>query len=669
MKKKILEFLAQSRLVQLFIERPTPSWMVYLTDLLLIGLSCGLTLAFGLHKDIGDSFIETPLARAFLEFAVYAVLALLLRTSRYIIRLSVFEDTYRLVVLIVSATLILLFISLVTYFFTGIAYFNVWNIVTIGLTAFALMLLTRLAIKKFYLVVKGAVSDRKRVIVLGPAINSFFLASALKSEFDGRFDPVALLSLAPRNAENSVNGIPVIAFNPDTITDVFERYKCDTLLFLSTQLDLMRSGTADIFLKNGIHLLMLNQIEEFDVNSKSMPALSTHVHNIQVEDLLGRDPIKTDDPDILNHIRGQVVMITGAAGSIGSEIVRQIAKMQAKEIVLLDQAETPMHEMQLEMEQNFPDMKIHLFIGDVANRARMERAFQKYHPRYVFHAAAYKHVPMMERNPIEAVMTNIFGTKNVADLSVEYGVEKFVMVSTDKAVNPTNVMGASKRIAEIYVQSLYFYNRNKTDGPTTQFITTRFGNVLGSNGSVIPIFRRQIEQGGPITVTHRNIIRYFMTIPEACSLVLEAGCMGHGGEIFIFDMGQPVKIWDLAERMISLSGLRPGEDIKIIETGLRPGEKLYEELLNEKENTLATHHKKIMIARVRIYDYNDVIEHLERLRKAVDGVTSHNIIVEMKHMVPEFKSNNSQWQEIDTEIANDTDADMHEINTTTVPPR
>jgi len=669
MKKRILETLAESRLVQLFLEKPTPSWMVYVADLVLIALSCGLTLAFGLHKDEGDTFIYSPMARAILEFSVYALLALVLKTSRYIIRLSVFEDTYRLVVLIVSASLVLSLISLISYFFTGIAYFNIWNIVTIGLTAFALMLLMRLAVKEFYLVVKGIVRNRKRVIVLGSAINSFVLAAALKSEFDGRFDPVALLSLAPRDADNSVNGLPVIAFDPDKIPEIFERYKCDTLLFLSTQMELMRSGTADVFLKNGIHLLMLNQIEEFDINSKSMPALSTHVQNIRIEDLLGRDPIKTDDPNIRAQIRGQVVMITGAAGSIGSEIVRQIANMQAGEIVLLDQAETPMHEMQLEMEQNFPNTRIHLFIGDVANRSRVERAFQKYHPRYVFHAAAYKHVPMMERNPIEAVMTNIFGTKNVADLSVEYGVEKFVMVSTDKAVNPTNVMGASKRIAEIYVQSLYYYNRNKTDGPTTQFITTRFGNVLGSNGSVIPIFRRQIEQGGPITVTHCNIIRYFMTIPEACSLVLEAGCMGHGGEIFIFDMGQPVKIWDLAERMISLSGLRPGEDIKIVETGLRPGEKLYEELLNEKENTLATHHKKIMIARVRIYDYNDVVEHLARLQKAVDGVTSHNILVEMKHMVPEFKSNNSQWQDIDAEIVNDTDADMHEIDITAAIPK
>lgn len=344
-------------------------------------------------------------------------------------------------------------------------------------------------------------------------------------------------------------------------------------------------------------------------------------------------------------------MITGAAGSIGSEIVRQVAAMDAREIVLLDQAETPMHDMQLELEGSFPNIKIHLFIGDVANRERIERAFVKYKPRYVFHAAAYKHVPMMERNPQEAVLTNIFGTKNVADLSVKYGVEKFVMISTDKAVNPTNVMGASKRIAEIYVQSLFYHLRNTSDTQSTRFITTRFGNVLGSNGSVIPLFRRQIEQGGPVTITHRDIIRYFMTIPEACSLVLEAGIMGKGGEIFVFDMGQPVKIWDLAERMISLSGLRVGEDIEIVETGLRPGEKLYEELLNEKEHTIATHHKKIMIARVRTYSFHDVCEHLDRLEKSLYRGPSHDIVAEMKHMVPEFKSNNSIYQEIDSELS------------------
>lgn len=306
--------------------------------------------------------------------------------------------------------------------------------------------------------------------------------------------------------------------------------------------------------------------------------------------MLGRKQIDNDNPYIEQQITDQTILITGAAGSIGSEIVRQVAQLNAKEIILVDQAETPMHEIQIELEENYPTVKTHLFIGDITNRSRMEEVFKKYHPRFVYHAAAYKHVPMMEHNPSEAILTNVFGTKNIADLSIAYDVEKFVMISTDKAVNPTNIMGASKRIAEIYVQSLFLHNKRR-DKKSTQFITTRFGNVLGSNGSVIPRFRKQIEEGGPVTVTHREIIRYFMTIPEACSLVLEAGCMGNGGEIYIFDMGKPVKIYDLACRMITLAGLKPNEDIKIIETGLRPGEKLYEELLNNKEQTIATHHK------------------------------------------------------------------------------
>ncbi|MDE6611833.1 MAG: polysaccharide biosynthesis protein, partial [Muribaculaceae bacterium] len=637
--------------------------MVYLADMVIVAFCCIITLTFGIRNDNGSEWIYSPAARAIFEFAVYGLLSFVLGTSRYIIRLSVIEDTYKLVLLVGSASLVLSLGSLLTYFTLGFSYFNFWNIFVIGVMSFTLMLLMRLAIKYIYIQLSGVAKHRTRVIVLGSAINSFFLASALKNEFEGGFNPVALLSLAPRNIDATVNGIPVVPFNADTVAEVFELYRCDTLLFLSTQLELMRSGTADVFLKNGIKLLMLNQVEEFDVNSKSMPALSSHVHDIRIEDLLGREPIRTENPMIRSVIKGQVVMITGAAGSIGSEIVRQVAAMEAGEIVLLDQAETPMHDMQLELEASFPHIKIHLFIGDVSNYGRMEHAFQKYHPRYVFHAAAYKHVPMMERNPSEAVLTNVFGTKNIADLSVKFGVEKFVMVSTDKAVNPTNVMGASKRIAEIYVQSLFYHLREQADRPSTRFITTRFGNVLGSNGSVIPLFRRQIEQGGPITITHRDIIRYFMTIPEACSLVLEAGCMGKGGEIFVFDMGQPVKIWDLAVRMISLSGLRPGEDIEIIETGLRPGEKLYEELLNEKEHTIATHHKKIMIARVRAYLYKDVLEHLERLHQCVLAGAGHDIVAEMKHIVPEFKSNNSVWQQVDLEIKEEhsEDCDMHEI--------
>ncbi len=664
MKKTLLKALANSRIVSNFVEKPSPKWMVYLADLVLIAFSCALTLAFGNHNDFGTGVLGTQAARAIFEFITYAALAYVLGTSRYIIRLSVIEDTYKLVLLALSATCVLGLVSLITYFTAGEFYFGFWNIFVIAVMSFTLMLLMRLSIKYLYMCVAGVAQKKRRVIVLGSAINSFFLASALKSEFEGRFDPVALLSLAPRNIDSTVNGIPVVPFDPDNVTETFEFFKCDTLLFLSTQLELMRSGTADIFLRNNIRLLMLNQVEEFDMNSKQMPNLSTHVQDIRIEDLLGREPIRTENPAIRSVIRNQTVMITGAAGSIGSEIVRQVASLGAADIVLLDQAETPMHDMQLEMEEKFPNIKIHLFIGDVTNRDRMEHAFQKYHPRYVFHAAAYKHVPMMERNPPEAVLTNVFGTKNMADLSVKYGVEKFVMVSTDKAVNPTNVMGASKRIAEIYVQSLFYHMRSQSDRIGTRFITTRFGNVLGSNGSVIPLFRRQIEQGGPVTITHRDIIRYFMTIPEACSLVLEAGVMGNGGEIFVFDMGQPVKIWDLAVRMISLSGLRVNEDIEIIETGLRPGEKLYEELLNEKEHTIATHHKKIMIARVRTYDFNDVAEHLERLHKAVMAGASHDIVAEMKHIVPEFKSNNSVWQKVDSEIKeshNEAD-DMHEID-------
>ena len=665
MKKKLINALAHSSLMRAFVAKPTPKWMVTLADFILIAFSCGLTLAFGYHYTYGDSFLYSPLARAIFEFITYAVLSVCLGTSRYIIRLSVIEDTYKLVLLVISASLLLSAVSLVSYVVAGFLYFSIWNIFIVGVMSFTLMLLMRLAIKYMYIQISGVDTSKKRVIVLGSAINSFFLASALKSEFEGRFDPVALLSLASQNINSTVNGIPIVPFDPETVGEVFAFYKCDTLLFLSTQLELMRSGTADVFLRNHIRLLMLNQVEEFDLNSKTMPALSTHIHDIHIEDLLGRETIHTDNPKIRSVIKNQVVMITGAAGSIGSEIVRQVAAMDAKEIVLLDQAETPMHDMQLELESAFPNMRIHLFIGDVSNRERIERAFVKYHPRYVFHAAAYKHVPMMERNPSEAVLTNIFGTKNVADLSVKYGVEKFVMISTDKAVNPTNVMGASKRIAEIYVQSLFYHLRNTSDEPSTRFITTRFGNVLGSNGSVIPLFRRQIEQGGPVTITHRDIIRYFMTIPEACSLVLEAGIMGNGGEIFVFDMGQPVKIWDLAERMISLSGLQVGKDIEIIETGLRPGEKLYEELLNEKEHTIATHHKKIMIARVRTYSFDDVTEHLKRLKKCLHRGLSHDIVAEMKHMVPEFKSNNSIYQEIDSELsAEDGSENMTEIQVT-----
>lgn len=633
---------------------PSPSWMVLTVDLIIIAFSCWLTYTFN-PVIPGTSLFEwlsTPLAHGVFVFAVYAFMTQLVNAHKYIVRLSVIEDMYRILLLTLSSSLSLAAVALITRIFTGIPYFSVWNVFIIGVFSFTLMMIVRLVIKYIYRTLSAIDRKRKRVIMLGSAVNSFFFASALKNEAEGRFDPVALLSMSSRQFAGTVSGIPVIRFEKDKIGEVFKEYDCDTLLFLSTQLEHMRQGAADYFLKHHIRLLMLNQVEEFDFdgNTGAGPNLSVHVRDIAIEDLLGREPIRTDTTEIGRIINKQVVMITGAAGSIGSEIVAQVAALGAGEIVLVDQAETPMHDMQLRMEAEYPDVKIHLFVADVVNKVRMEQAFSRYHPRYVYHAAAYKHVPMMERNPSEAVLTNVFGTKNVADLSMKYGVEKFVMISTDKAVNPTNVMGASKRIAEIYVQSLFYHLRGRHDRHSTKFITTRFGNVLGSNGSVIPLFKRQIEQGGPVTVTHRDIIRYFMTIPEACSLVLQAGCMGEGGEIFIFDMGQPVKIYDLAIRMISLSGLRPGEDIKIVETGLRPGEKLYEELLNDKERTMATHHNKIMIAKVRIYDYIGVLQHIERLHQLTDAGDYHDIIAEMKMIVPEFKSKNSQWVAIDKEI-------------------
>lgn len=629
---------------------PSPWWMVLAADLVIVALSCLATFTFNPgSQDITFGQWGSASVQSIIVLAVYAVMMIFTRTFRYIVRLSVVEDMYRVVALTVSSSVVLTIISLGSGLIFGMPYFNLWNIFVIGLLSFTLMMFTRLGIKYIYRQFTATGLSRRRVIVLGSSVDSFAFASALLNEAGGAYKPVALLSLSSDNLPATINGLPLFPYSPDTVKQIFDEYKCSTLMFPSAQLKFMRSGVADIFLKYNIRLLVFSQINEFD--GKSGKSVSSSVRDIHIEDLLGRDVIQADTTEVEQVIHGQVVMITGAAGSIGSEIVNQVSALKASEIVLVDQAETPMHELQLAMEANHPDIKIHLFIGDVANEGRMEQAFKRYRPRYVFHAAAYKHVPMMERNPSEAILTNVFGTKNLADLSVKYNVEKFVMISTDKAVNPTNVMGASKRIAEIYVQSYFYHLRHQSDNGSTRFITTRFGNVLGSNGSVIPLFRHQIEQGGPITLTHRDIIRYFMTIPEACSLVLQAGTMGQGGEIFIFDMGQPVKIYDLATRMISLSGLRPGEDIEIIETGLRPGEKLYEELLNDKELTMATRNNKIMIAKVRVYDYDEVLTHLETLRELTVKGEYHDIVAEMKRMVPEYKSQNSVWANIDKEIS------------------
>lgn len=633
-------------------EAPTPRWMVLGVDMLFVALACLITYWLSPTAALnGDNWLYSAPAQGLGVWIVYALCMPLAHAYRYIVRVSVLEDIYRVVELVIMASAALLIISFTCLATAGVAYFGVWNIIVVALLVFTMMLGSRLAIKYIYRAIHSTTNKVTRVIALGSNTASFGFVSSLNSDPNSGFKVVACLSLSPSEVTKTINEVPVFAYDPETVARIFEHYDSDTLIFSSSQLKFMRSsGTADTFLEHHIHLKLYSQVTEYDQKTGQETTRAGSVRNINIEDLLGRDVIKPDTSEVEMQLRGQVVMITGAAGSIGSEIVHQVASMGAREIVLIDQAETPMHELQLKMEADHPETKIHLYIADVANRKRLEQAFMRYRPRYVFHAAAYKHVPMMERNPSEAILTNVLGTKNLADLAEEYNVDKFVMISTDKAVNPTNIMGASKRIAEIYVQSLFFHQRRNSDRKGTRFVTTRFGNVLGSNGSVIPLFRKQIEQGGPVTVTHREIIRYFMTIPEACSLVLQAGTMGNGGEIFVFDMGQPVKIFDLATRMISLSGLRPGEDIEIIETGLRPGEKLYEELLNDKEMTMATRHNKIMVAKVRIYDYDEVSKHIEQLRKFTESGNYHDIVAEMKRLVPEFKSKNSPWESVDNEI-------------------
>ena len=591
---------------------------------------------------------------AAIVIGVYFVVSYISKSYTCVIRLSVIEDLYRIFIAVIIASVILCVINALWLVFAHAELIKFWNILVIGALSFSMMMIERLCIKYLYMRMNNATEGRKRVLVLGTTFNSVFLANALKGEIGGKYLPVGLLSIKSNNTNSEINGLKIYHFDPKSTSDEFAKNSIVGLIYDAKSNNLMSSGFADYFIKNDIALLAMNKVAEFeqeDPKGQSEKGISTYIKEVQIEDLLGRDPIVLNNPLVSKHINGSCVLITGACGSIGSEIVRQVASYHASKIILFDQAETPMHDILLEMKKDYPDADIELFMGDVRNRERVEEAFEKFHPSYVFHAAAYKHVPMMEINPTEAILANVMGTRNVADLALKYGVYKFVMISTDKAVNPTNVMGCTKRLAEIYCQSLFHDAQQK--GKKTQFITTRFGNVLGSNGSVIPLFRKQIAAGGPVTVTHKEIIRYFMTIPEACSLVLEAGCMGNGGEIYIFDMGEPVKIYDMARRMISLAGLKPDVDIKIEEIGLRPGEKLYEELLNDKEKTTATVNKKIMVAKVKMYDYKDVCTHIDKIITFASKGDVHEMVYAMKEFVPEYKSMHSKFEAIDKEIENE----------------
>ena len=659
--ERLIDKLLDLRLFRSFKVRTTPRWIILLLDMLIVLFCFVATVVADMYSMHTVTAPATIIINAFIVLAVYFLVTYISKSYTCVIRLSVIEDLYRIFMAIAVSTLLLIGINILKLAFTGVPFMKFWNILIIGALSFSLMMIERLCIKYLYMRMNSDTKDRKRVLVLGTSFSSVLLANALKGEIGGKFLPVGLLSIKSGPDNSEINGFKVYRFDPLKMNEIFAEQSIDALLFDSKSYNLMSSGFADYFIKNDIKLLAMNKVAEFEQDRGNRPGgISTLIKEVQIEDLLGRDPIVLNNPLVNQHISGTCVLITGACGSIGSEIVRQVASYRASKIVLFDQAETPMHDIALEMRNDYPDADIELFMGDVRNRERVEEAFEKFRPQYVFHAAAYKHVPMMEINPTEAILANVMGTRNVADLALKYDVYKFVMISTDKAVNPTNVMGCTKRLAEIYCQSLFFDAQRR--GKKTKFITTRFGNVLGSNGSVIPLFRRQIAAGGPVTVTHKDIIRYFMTIPEACSLVLEAGCMGHGGEIYIFDMGEPVKIYDMARRMISLAGLKPDIDIKIVEIGLRPGEKLYEELLNDKEKTTATVNRKIMIAKVRTYDYQDVCNNIDKIISLASKGDVHGMIYAMKEFVPEYKSQHSRFEAIDKEIEGETRSENPDIN-------
>ncbi len=519
-------------------------------------------------------------------------------------------------------------------------------IIFFALFSFLILTVYRTIIKIFFLYTKKVNGSRKKTLIYGAGDLGIAVKRTLDHDVRSKNAIVGFLDDNDQKINKVIDGTKI--YSSQKFSHLINTLNIEEVIIASHNIPSDRKNEiTDVALEKNVNILTLPPVKKI-MNGDLNP---NQIQKIKIEDLLEREPIKINDDHILSQTKGKRILVTGAAGSIGSEIATQLGRYEPQMIILCDQAESPLHNLQLDLQDEFPNQVYHTYIADVRSTKRMQLLFDTFKPHYVYHAAAYKHVPMMENHPLEAVQTNVMGTKNLADLAVEFQVEKFVFVSTDKAVNPTNIMGATKRIAEIYVQSLNNHLENTLGASVhTKFITTRFGNVLGSNGSVIPRFRDQIQKGGPVTVTHPEITRYFMTIPEACRLVLEAGTMGQGGEIFVFDMGKSVKIVELAKKMIRLSGFKPNEDIEIKFTGLRPGEKLYEELLNDLENTLPTHHEKIMIAKVRENNYDRVCMKIGELQQRLATQNKNEVVYQMKIIVPEFKSKNSIYEQLDKEI-------------------
>lgn len=628
-----------------------PRWGVLFLDLLIILIAFVISYLIGSRLLTYDLSARLPIwIQGLCVMATQTIFFWVFHTYSGILRYSTFIDILKVSCAVGTAGGLLLIINIIfKYAITTINPPLLTSVLVIYIfVATTLLFSWRVSIKTIFEYLSHSTRGTDKVLIYGTKSAGLSIAKMLTSNLDSKYRPVGFIADKKDTINHDLQGLKVYPIN-EKLIEWMRRNRVKKVIISPLKMkEINPLKDLKIFINNNIQILTTPYFTDFSTkNSNNIAKVVGNIESIRVEDLLERPVIEIDTNNVESILKNTVVMVTGAAGSIGSEIVRQVISFKPQTIVLFEMSESPLHDLTVDLRQEFPDQQFVPVIGDVRNIDMVEEIFEEYHPQIVFHAAAYKHVPLMEDFPPQAILANVLGTKNVADMAIKYHAHRFVMVSTDKAVNPTNVMGASKRIAEIYVQSL-FLNQIKENQDCTKFITTRFGNVLGSNGSVVPYFKKQIAAGGPVTVTHPEIIRYFMTIPEASCLVLEAATLGNGGEIFCFDMGQPVKIADLAKNMIRLAGFEPGKDIEITYTGLRPGEKLYEELLNQKETTIPTKNKKILVAKVREYDYNTVSKQIASLLKSAKDGKIFPTVKLMKQIVPEFKSKNSIYEELDT---------------------
>jgi FlaA1/EpsC-like NDP-sugar epimerase len=630
--------------------RILPRWLVFLLDLFLVSFCLFVSRMLKMNFNLLHAGVGMRMMLGYV-LVVNALLFYIFKSYAGIVRYTNLEDTSRLVM--VNAISAFFYLVLNIFFLRSGNYFTL-QVVAINffITSFVIVsyrLAVRYCFNFYKSLSQGAKIEVKKVAVFDTSADGLHIKKVMNSLPDGDMQVVAFLDDSFSTAGKLLEGIPIYSTAEASI-EKLRNEGVELLILASKNIEkTVLNDLVDNCFNHGIKIQQVPAMRDW-LNGR----LDTQqLQNINIEDLLEREVIKIHNEAIFSELKGKRILVTGAAGSIGSEMVRQLLHYRPMLVIMCDKAETPMHEFTLEIQEKYRNANVKAYLGDICDVQRMEHLFEVYNPDIVFHAAAYKHVPLMEDNPSIAVINNVLGTKILAELSVANGVEKFVMVSTDKAVNPTNVMGASKRIAEIFTQSFYKHQIKESgeQATTTKFVTTRFGNVLGSNGSVIPRFKKQLEKGGPITVTHPDITRFFMTIPEACLLVIEAGVMGQGGEIFVFDMGKPVKIADLARKVIKLSGKVPDTDIKIVYTGLRPGEKLYEELLNKAESSKPTYHEKIMISEVRQYDFEVVDKKISKLINSARHHYTLETVYLMKDLVPEFISNNMAYEKVNEQIS------------------